>query len=623
MNPNILLIPILLPAVIGGICLLIPSKIKWPKEWLAILTSLILLVLAGKLFALKELRLLIPWTSFGIDFDLRLYYFSKFILLAAAGFVVLLSIYSVSKMSNWRRLPEYYSYFLLTAAFTNGAILANNFVVLLFFWEALLITLYGLITIGGSESWRTALKSFVIVGVSDFLMILGIIILWNITGTLTMSEIHIPTTGLAAVAFVLMAIGALAKAGAMPFHQWIPDAAIDAPVTVMAYLPASLEKLLGIYLLARISLDFFIIKTNDLFSIILMTVGAVTIVFAVLMALIQKDFKKLLSFHAISQVGYMVLGVGTGIPIGIAGGIFHMLNHAMYKCCLFLSGGSVEYRAGTTELKKLGGLGREMPITFFCFSVAALSISGVWPFNGFVSKEMVFHGSYETGYIIFPIAAWIGAIFTFASFLKLGHSTFLGPRTKDIPKVKESSVSLLIPMLALAFGCILFGLYSKLPLKFLIEPILGEHPEIVHEHHLEFWREGLNLINPIAGISVLCLVIALLIHTYGWKKQEEKAHLASEVIHNLPVLHWIYERAEERVFDLYHQGMKLARGFSQVVFVAIDRAIDWIYEKAIVQTGRVFTEGLRGVHTGYYSTYLSWCIAGLVAIVAILGWVLK
>ncbi len=165
----------------------------------------------------------------------------------------------------------------------------------------------------------------------------------------------------------------------------------------------------------------------------MMTIGAVTIVLAVFMALIQKDFKKLLSFHAISQVGYMVLGIGTGIPIGIAGGLFHMINHAMYKCGLFLSAGSVEHRTGTTELKKLGGSGKEMPLTAFGFSVCALAISGVWPLNGFVSKEMVFHGAIETGYIVFAIAAWVGAIFTFASFLKAGHSVFFGERTKEVP----------------------------------------------------------------------------------------------------------------------------------------------------------------------------------------------
>jgi len=151
-------------------------------------------------------------------------------------------------------------------------------------------------------------------------MILGISLLWASTGTLTMDKIQVEPHGLTVAAFVLMMIGAIGKAGAMPFHTWIPDAALDAPVSFMAFMPASFEKLLGIYLLARITLDFFVLKAGSGLSILLMIIGAATIVLAVFMALIQKDFKKLLSFHAVSQVGYMVLGVGTAIPVGIAGG---------------------------------------------------------------------------------------------------------------------------------------------------------------------------------------------------------------------------------------------------------------------------------------------------------------
>ena len=113
----------------------------------------------------------------------------------------------------------------------------------------------------------------------------------------------------------------------------------------------------------------------------MMVIGSVTILAAVMMALVQKNYKKLLSYHAISQVGYMILGIGTMTPVGIVGGLFHMINNAMYKSCLFLTGGAVEKQIGTTDLDKLGGLGVKMPITFACFVITALSISGVPPFN--------------------------------------------------------------------------------------------------------------------------------------------------------------------------------------------------------------------------------------------------
>lgn len=434
MNPSMLLIPILLPTCLAILSFLISSKTRIVREVILVLGAGALLYFVFTLYTVKDLSLSLPWAGAGFDFQLRLYHFNSFILLWVNIFAFLITLYSAVKMAGHARIREFYGYLLLTAALANGAVLANNFILLIFFWEGLLLTLYGLISLGSKEAYHTAVKSFIIVGFCDFCMILGIALLWHLTGTLTMSEISIAPTGLAAVAFVLMMIGAIGKGGAMPFHTWIPDAALDAPTTVMAFLPGALEKLLGVYLLTRIGLEFFILKTGSSLSILLMIIGSVTIVLAVLMALVQKDFKKLLSFHAISQFGYMVLGVGTALPIGIAGAVFHMLNNAIYKCGLFLCAGSVERRTGTTELKKLGGLKDDMPITALGYAVCALAISGIWPLNGFVSKEMIFHGSYETGYLIFTIAAWVGAIFTFASFLKAGHSIFLGRAPGKSPR---------------------------------------------------------------------------------------------------------------------------------------------------------------------------------------------
>jgi NADH-quinone oxidoreductase subunit L len=621
MMPGNLMLPILLPTGLALIAFLIPSRVKLIREIISVLGAAAVFVIALILFRVKDLIYTIPWAGTGIDFELRLYHFSSFILLGLSGFLFLIVLYSTVKMAGKGRIREYYGYIFLTSALANGAVLANNFVLLVFFWEGLLLTLYGLITIGGKESYKTAMKSFIINGLCDFCLILGIGILWYLTGNLRMSEVSIKPEGLAALSFVLMMIGAIGKAGAMPFHTWIPDAAIDAPVSVMAFLPAAFEKLLGIYLLSRIALDFFKLEVNSPLCITLMIIGAATIVLAVFMALIQKDFKKLLSFHAISQVGYMVLGIGTGIPIGIAGGIFHMINHAMYKCGLFLSAGSVEHRTGTTELKKLGGLYKDMPVTALCFAVCAAAISGIWPLNGFVSKEMVFHGSYETGYIIFTIAAWVGAIFTFASFLKAGHSTFLGPRSKDIPKIKENESPVLIPMIILAGLCILFGVYNKLPLKLFIQPILAGH--VPAEEHIDFTAHALSLNNPIALISVLCLFIALAIHFYGWNRGEKKAYLASEPIHNLPILKSLYNWSEKRFFDIYEQGIKFLKGISYVLFVGIDRTIDWFYEKFVTFVGKTFSRALSWAHSGYYANYLAWCIAGLLIIILAIGRLVK
>ncbi len=622
MTGTTLLVPILLPLAVALLVLVVPSRVKYLREAISVAGSIAVIYLAWTLFQVKNLSFKVGWFGPDVNFDLRLYHFSAFILLGLAGFLFLIALYSTVKMKDNPRAREYTTYVFLTAAFANGAALANNFVPFLFFWEGLLLLTYALITIGGRpNSHRTAVKSLILGGFCDFAMILGIAILWATAGTMTMTEVHVKPEGLAAASFVLMMIGAIGKAGAMPFHTWIPDAAVDAPVSVMAFIPASLEKLLGIYFLARITLDFFPLEKNSTLAIVMMAVGALTIVLAVFMALIQKDFKRLLSYHAVSQVGYMILGIGTAVPIGIAGGIFHMINHAMYKAGLFLSSGSVEHRAGTTELKKLGGLSREMPLTALGFAVCALAISGVWPLNGFVSKEMVFHGAVETGYLVFAAAAWLGAILTFFSFLKAGHSVFLGPRTQEVPRVKESEGPVFLPILILAFLCILFGVYNKLPLKAFIEPILEGHTEA--GAHLDFTSHALALLNPIALISVGCLLVGLLLHYIGWRGMDRHAYLSSEIIHQAPGFKQMFDLAEKRIFDIYEQGIIFLKWLSNLLFKLIDRPIDAIYERLVTAVGGAFTGLLQAAHTGRYANYLAWCIGGLLAVAGAISWLLK
>ena len=526
-------------------------------------------------------------------------------------------------MKDDPKAREYYGYVFLAAAMANGAVLADNFVPLVFFWEGLLVTIYGLITIGRkATSNRTAVKAFIISGLCDFCMILGIGILWTITGTLKMSAVSVRPEGIAVLAFIMMMIGAIGKAGAMPFHTWIPDAAVDAPVGFMAFMPAAFEKLLGIYLLARITLDLFTLEKGSGLSLVLMIIGAATIVLAVMMALVQKDFKRLLSYHAVSQVGYMILGIGTAVPIGIAGGIFHMINHAMYKCGLFLSAGSVEHRTGTTELKKLGGLAREMPLTAAGFTVCALAISGVWPLNGFVSKEMVFHGALESGSVIFAVAAWVGAIFTFASFLKAGHAVFFGPRSKEVAATKESPAPIVIPILVLAVLCITFGVFNKLPLENFIQPILAGHVEAGARPRLHVPRPGRLQSRWPGSPSSACSSPSGSTPTAG-RRAGRRPYLASEPVHKFPGLRQMYDLAEARVFDLYEQGIKFIQGLSWVLFKGIDRPIDFFFEKVVTAVGRAFTGIMSKAHNGQYANYLAWSVGGLVVVASIITLLLK
>ncbi len=605
MTDKILLLPILVPFIAGVFSFLIPDRLRTLRGSFVFIAALFNLLLACALFN-ANITYIRPWFGVGFEFSLRIYHFSAFSLLAVACFGFLTTLYCLAflKTKSYSRL--FYGYLFLTLALVNGAFLADNLLVMLFFWEGTLATLFGMIAIGQKSAFKTASKAFIIVGIADLCMMAGIALTGHLAGTLNMSVINLPLTQWGGLAFVLLMIGAIAKAGSMPFHSWIPDAAVDAPLPFMGFLPAAVEKLLGIYFLARISLDLFILTPGSWVSYMLMIIGALTIILAVMMALVQKDYKRLLSYHAISQAGYMILGIGTAVPAGIVGGLFHMINNAMYKSCLFFTGGSVERQAGTTDLEKLGGLGKKMPITFACFLITAISISGVPPFNGFFSKELVYDGALERG-TIFYIAALVGSFLTAASFLKLGHAAFLGRVSDDNKKVKEAPVAMLLPMIVIAAGCALFGLYNALPIQKLIQPILGEARLEGHDY------SGMPTNMKLVIVTVIVLVAAILNHLWGVRKTGSGLK-AVDHIHYAPVLSGIYIKAEKRYFDPYNLGMKLVKGVSKFA-VALDRATDWVYDTLAVKLTMTLSQAIRREHTGNYSAYLGWSLLGAVVTV--------
>ena len=595
MTEHLMIYAIALPISAGVAALVLP---RIAREGVALIATAANLLIALHLYG-QQAIISSPWAGFGMIFEIRIYHFSSFILAAAAGFGILIALYSLFFMKGREHTNQFYAYFLISLGMVNGAVLANNLILMLFFWEGLLGTIFGLIAIGNRDAFRSAVKAFVIVGVSDVLMMAGIAITGFLAGTMTMTAIHLPlNTAMECAAFLLMVTGAVSKAGSMPFHSWIPDAAIDAPLPFMALMPASLEKLLGIYLLARITLDLFALTPDSPLSPVLMTLGVVTIILAVMMALIQKDYKRLLSYHAISQVGYMILGIGTAVPVGIVGGLFHMINHAMYKSCLFLTGGAVEARTGTTDLGKLGGLWRRMPVTFGCFIVAAAAISGVPPFNGFVSKELVYDGALERHWI-FYLVALVGSFFTAASFLKLGHAAFVDKKDNQI-EAEEAPFSMLLPMIIIAGGCILFGIANPLPIDNLIVPIIGIRGA---GHHFSGLPHNLFLVT----MTVLVLAGAWLNHMYGVGKSG-KGLGAADHIHNMPLLHSIYERAEKS-FDPYDVGMGVVRWIAALSW-RIDRANDWLYNVMTVRTAQFLSGAVRDLHDGSYSTYMLWTVIG-------------
>ncbi|TFH35782.1 MAG: hypothetical protein E4G93_03180 [Dehalococcoidia bacterium] len=618
------------PLIAGGLAFAIPSKSNRFREVAST-------VIAAVTFVLSVWMLVggsgDPFNAVPLGFatgylvDLRMDVLNRFMVLFASLFGLLVTVFSTGYMQGKSRLREYYPYLLLTIGAANGALLANNWLLFVGFFGLVLVTMFLLTTIGSSDAspykvMASASKSMIILMACDTALIIGIGLLFAQTGSMTISETSLAASGVVPVAaFVLIAVGALSKAGAMPMHSWIPDMAVAAPTSVMALLPASIDKLLGIYLLARLVLDVFTLSPG--LNLFLMIVGAVTIVAAVVMAMVQHDLRKLLSFHAVSQVGYMVLGIGTGTPIGVAGGLFHMLNHAIYKAGLFFTAGAVEKKAGTMDLAELGGLARSMPFTFVTFAICALAISGIPPLNGFVSKWMVYQGLIEAGadrYWIFLVAAMFGSALTLASFVKVGHAVFLGETPRGLSGVTEVGPSMRFAPAVLATLCVVFGIAAQVPLVHFVGPIVGlkfpGFPEAISMGGL--W-------SPTLGTALLALALLLgygfyLVSRHG-KMRTVSVYLGGETagegsgdslstayarnqgladtrvrgtefydsIRELPVLRALYDKGESGVFDIQRLG-KVARPVGRALSV---------------------------LHSGRLSTYVAWIILAIVVLLVV------
>ena len=482
------------------------------------------------------------------------------------------------------------SFFVLypmTLAFCNGVVLSENMISFLIFWGLSGLTLYGFALLGKTkEAPQTAKKTFILIGGSDAFLIMGFVLMWFVQPAAgwSLSSFNLPLTdGSTIFAFILLLIAAFAKAGGFPMHTWVPDFSKDAPVESAAFLPASLDKLLGIYLLARMMISYFTV--DIVVHLIVVTLGALTVITAVMMAMNQHNGRRLLGYHAVSQVGYMIMGVGSGNILAFAGGLFHLVNHTIYKSNLFLSLGSVEKKAGSNNLEDLGGLGKVMPITFIMALIGALSISGIPPFNGFFSKWMIYQGllektatlgaAYQIWLLLCIILAVFGSALTLASFMKFIHAIFLGRKPESLNHVKEAPANQWLATGLLSLLCIVFGIFAvEIPLKLFIFPVLAENGMTIQSY--------LGLYNPQLIVVLFAIAFALGIVIYlltkrvryddvyiGGQSPAEKFRIIGtefyNEIRNMTPLKSIYNAAEKKYFDVYDVSGNSTFAFSRLL----------------------------------------------------------
>lgn len=461
--------------------------------------------------------------------------FQVFVDSLSALFLIIIAIVAFCvTMFSWKYLNAYkiysayrfYPFLFLLFISSVGIVIIRDLLFFIFFWE--LMTLSSWLLVISEREKREALKGglqyFIATHVATAFLILASVILYSYSNNFSFIEIRkelsiLTENNVLLFNFIclLIFIAFVTKAGVLPFGFWLPNTYPQAPSSASSFFGGVMSKL-AVYALFRFFLSVIPFSSNtQIWGFIIATSGVFSIFVGTIAALTQDEAKRLMSFHAIGQVGYMLLGIGIGLyfintnpflgMIALAGGLLHVFNNSIYKSLLFLNAGAIFYKTATTDLNKVSGLIKVMPLTTMTAIVGSLSIAGVPPFNGFVSKLLIFEFSIWTAKIsnasflikgIFIISGiisvFISAI-TLASFLKFVNASFMGKLKALRNDKKDIPWTMTIAQIILAILCLITGLFPIIPLELIYNAILS-----VSEISLPAFSE--IFISNFAGIGI-------------------------------------------------------------------------------------------------------------------------
>ena len=404
------------------------------------------------------------------------------------------AFYSISYISRYTSENYFYSLFCLMVAGMNGVVLSGDLFNLYVFLEISVISSYALVAYGvGKNELEASFKYQILGGLASFIILFGIGLIYWKTRTLNIADVReVFISGFDRPFYlfveILILTGFGLKAAVIPFHAWLPDAHSSAPSPVSAMLSGVLIKAVGIYVIIRLFFNMFIISEE--IAILITTLGTLSMVGGAFLALRQWDLKRMLAYSSISQIGYVVVAFGLGMIIlarggnhavaalAFGGGIYHLINHAVFKGLLFLNAGAIEYSSGTRDLRDMNILSSRMPVTSSTSFIASMSISGMPPFNGFFSKLIIIIAAINGRFYLLAFLAILVSIITLAYFLKYQKYAFKSRSAKDEGENKR----IIIPF-PMKFSMIILGILclalSLLVLPSVRDAVLGPATNII------------------------------------------------------------------------------------------------------------------------------------------------
>ncbi len=575
------------------------------------------------------------------------------VMLVMVSFVsLLIHIYAIGYMAHD---PSKSRYFAETSLFTAAMLavaLSDNILQFFIAWEIVGMCSYLLIGFWYHKpsAAAAAKKAFLVTRVGDVLFLAGIIVLYLNMADLTLPEgsyilqfktmfasiPQIPPSQLTLITLLFFG-GAVGKSGQFPLHVWLPDA-MEGPTTVSALIHAATMVTAGVYLVAR-TFPMFLAAPSSL--VVVAYIGAFTALFAATMGLVMNDIKRVLAYSTVSQLGYMMLALGTGAVIGaeaVGVSLFHLISHAFFKALLFLCAGSVIHAVGTNDLREMGGLLSRMKITGWTMFAGALSLAGIGiPFlnigvSGFFSKDPIIEGAYEYGAASGDMIPWtfsvVAALLTSIYIFRLWFMAFTG-KPRQERHAHESPPVMTGPLVILAILAIVFGGVSVTGFTHYV----GENFEVLKErleisslnmeelaalggHELAHNEEGVPV--PVAVLPVAVGFLGLLISYIVYYKRSIRA--SSIVSSRNPVYKLLLNRYYQHQIYTEGVGQTLVFGLARIGEFVDRKVIDALIIDRVISSTLIFLgEVLRKLQTGVVQTYAAITILGVVILLLITG----
>lgn len=553
----------------------------------------------------------VPAGGYAIGIALEVDALSLFFALLVSVAVFVSGVYSIQYMRHDDNEREYYTLFLMLGGGVMGLVLSGDLFNMFIMVEILTFAAVALTAFRNTArgALEAAFKYLVVGSIGSTCILVGTAMLYAQAHTLNLAQLAQVIPGnlntATKVAFALLFVGFGTKAFIVPFHPLAADAHGAAPASISVMISGVLTKS-GIYGIIR--LTYFLFQTMNLgtMQFLLVFIGSLSMFICVTMALAQHDFKRLLAFHSISQIGYVLTAVGLCTALGVSAGLYHAMNHTLFKGLLFLAAGAVLHETGTTDLGKLGGLSRKMPHTTVLFLIGAFSISGIPPFNGFASKWMIYQATYQKavesgniGFLLVTIIALVTSVLTLASFVKVSQSVFFGQLPKELENVKEVPFGMRFAMGIFALLCVLTGLFPNLVTTYITEPAaravfsvaqyigaMGfDASGVAAETAVSFAHVGVW--EPISWLLILCIALLSVTIVAVASKYDKVSQRSGEAV--------------DSKYELFYGGE--AQEFSQVG----GGDLFWGFK----HNWRGYFDVMHRLHSGVVNDYALWAVVDL------------